>query len=144
MTDWIATFRAVVFPWHCDHFGRVTARWYAAHFDDASFHLLQRVGLSFQYLKERGTITAVIGRSTITYIQEMRAGDLLVARSGFTELGNRSVKRESRMYNADTEVLCATEQAVDVVFDEATRQSAPMPDDVRQHLGAHLVPAGET
>ena len=30
-------YRAVVFPWHCDHIGHMNVRWYAHHFDDAGF-----------------------------------------------------------------------------------------------------------
>ena len=36
--NWVETNRAVVFPWHCDHFGHMNGRWYAPIFDDAGFH----------------------------------------------------------------------------------------------------------
>jgi acyl-CoA thioester hydrolase len=139
MQDWMETYRSVVFPWHCDHFGHMNARYYAHHFDDASFHLWAISGISHRDLKTRG-VSVVTARSTIDFIHEMSSGDLLVVKSGFTAAGNKSVKFASNMYNADTDVLCATQRAVEVFFDETTRRSTTMPDDVRVLLNARLLP----
>lgn len=139
MTEPVETFRATVFPWHCDQFGHMNARWYAAFFDDASFHLYQRAGLSYTRMHEAGTIVPVVAEITIGYRHEMVAGDLFVIRSGFTRLGNKSLQRIARMYNADTGVLCAVERGRDVFFDETTRQSAPMPEAFRPLFEACLL-----
>ena len=139
MDGWLETFRATVFPWHCDHFGHLNARWYAAHFDDASYHLFQRLGMSYERMRETAAVFPVSARATIDYLHELRVGELIVIESGLVDLGNKSLKRRARMYNADTRVLCATELAVDVFFSEKTRKSTPIPDRIREALSPQLV-----
>lgn len=139
MTEPVETFRATVFPWHCDQFGHMNARWYAAFFDDASFHLYQRAGLSYPRMHETGPIVPVVAEITITYVHELVAGDLFVIRSGFTRIGNKSIQRIARMYNADTDTLCAIERGRDVFFDETTRLSTPMPESFRAQFEACLL-----
>jgi len=143
MTEPFETFRCTVFPWHCDQFGHMNARWYAAHFDEASFHLYHQVGLSYGEMHKSGTVVPVVAEISIQYRHEMVAGDLVVIRSGFTKLGNKSVSRIARLYNADTGTLCAVEHARDVFFDEETRRSAPMPDSFRAILETGLMPDEE-
>ena len=138
MAEWHETYRSLVFPWHCDHFGHMNARWYAHHFDDAGFHLWSIVGMSYRTLKARGA-SMVVAQTATDFIHELVAGDLLIVRGAFTGLGNRSVRHTARMFNADTDALCAEQRVVEVFFDEDTRTSAPMPDDVRAHLEACVV-----
>jgi acyl-CoA thioester hydrolase len=138
MAEWRETFRGVVFPWNCDHIGHMNVRWYAHHFDDAGFHLWSVIGLPQSEMHARG-IGLVVAQIKIDYIREMKAGDLLVVKSGFIHVGNRSLKHLARMSNADTGVLCATQETVEVFFDPKTRKSAPMPEDIRRKLLDHVV-----
>jgi len=142
MTTPIETYRATVFPWHCDQFGHMNARWYAAHFDEASFHLYQRAGLSYAHMRKVGSIISVVAEVRIAYRHEMVAGDLLVIAGGFTKLGNKSLQRTAWLTNAEDGTLCAVEEARDVFFDEETRASAPMPDAFRAVLAQSLLPEG--
>ncbi len=135
------TFRCTVFPWHCDQFGHMNARWYAAHFDEASFHLYHQTGLSYGRMREAGPIITVVAEITIECRHEMLAGDLVIVRSGFTHLDNKSVRRTARHYNGETSNLCAVEHAHDVFFDENTHSSAPMPDTSREILATGLMPS---
>jgi len=138
MADWKETYRSVVFPWHCDHYGHMNARWYLHHFDDAGFHLWTVVGCSHAEMRDRGVET-VVAQNTINYVKEMTAGELLVIHSGFRRLGNKSVTHSHRMLNADTGVLHATLDSVEVFFDSKARSSTVMPDWVRRRLEAVLV-----
>lgn len=138
MAEWRETFRGVVFPWNCDHIGHMNVRWYAHHFDDAGFHLWSVIGLPQSAMHAKG-IGLVVAQIKIDYVREMKAGELLVIKSGFIHVGNRSLKHLARMSNADTGVLCATQETVEVFFDPKTRKSAPMPDDIRQRLLEHVV-----
>jgi acyl-CoA thioester hydrolase len=138
MAEWFDTYRSVVFPWHCDHYGHMNARWYVHHFDDGGFHLWTMAGCGHAEMRSKGVET-VVGRYTINYLHEMRSGELIVVRSGFTKLGNKSCTHFHRMLNADTEVLCATLECVEVFFDPQARSSRSMPDWVRQRLEPTLV-----
>lgn len=138
MAAWMETHRAVVFPWHCDHIGHMNVRWYAHFFDDAGFHLWTRIGLTPAELKRRGIVTVIASAKT-DFQHELNAGDLLIIDSAFTRLGNSSLNHFQRMRNAETGVLSATQETVEVFFDLTTRKAVSMPDDIRKMLAAALV-----
>ena len=142
MAGWIETGRGVVFPWNCDFLGHMNVRWYAHFFDDAGWHLWSVVGLPQTKIRERG-VTLVVASTKTDFIHELRAGELIVVKSGFTHIGNRSIRHLARLYNADTGTLCASQESVEVFFDLATRKSATMPEDIRAMLTPHLVSPDE-
>ena len=131
-------YRGVVFPWMCDHIGHMNVRWYAHHFDDGGFHLWSMAGLSQREMRERGT-QVVVAQTTIKYVRELKAGDLILIRAGFVKVGQKSVVHIAKMFNADTNVFSAWEETVEVFFDPEVRKAAPMPEDFRQRLAARIV-----
>lgn len=135
---WMETYRAVVFPWHCDHLGHLNVRWYGHFFDDAGWHLWSQIGMSHVTFKERGMVTVVASIKT-DFHRESSAGDLLLIESAFTRIGDKSLTMSQRMTNAESGVLCATQDVVEVFFDMESRKSAPMPDDIREMLESVVV-----
>ena len=119
MSEWRETGRGVVFPAHCDHYGHMSARWYIPFFDDAGFHTWTVFGCSYAQMKDNGNET-MAAQYVVNYLQEMKAGDLFIIHSAFTRLGNKSCTQTHRMFNADTEALCATAQCVEVFSDPLT------------------------
>jgi acyl-CoA thioester hydrolase len=138
MSNVFEIYRGVVFPWMCDHIGHMNVRWYAHHFDDGGFHLWSMAGLSQREMRDRGT-QVVVAQTTIKYIRELKAGDLIVIRAGFVKVGQKSVVHIAKMYNADTNVYSAWEETVEVFFDPEQRKAAPMPEDFRERLTARIV-----
>ena len=135
---WMETHRAVVFPWHCDHLGHLNVRWYGHFFDDAGWHLWSQIGVSHVTFKARGVVT-VVANITTDFHHESGPGDLLLVRSAFTRIGGKSITMSQRMTNAETGILCATQDVVEVFFDMETRKAAAMPDDIREKLEAVAV-----
>jgi acyl-CoA thioester hydrolase len=135
---WMETYRAVVFPWHCDHLGHLNVRWYGHFFDDAGWHLWLRIGMSHVTFKARGVVTVVASIKT-DFHHESGAGDLLLIESAFTRIGGKSLTMSQRMTNAETGALCATQDVVEVFFSMESRKAAPMPDDIRAKLGAVVI-----
>ena len=131
-------YRGVVFPWQCDHFGHMNVRWYAHHFDDGGFHLWTMAGVSQKEMRDRGT-HVVVAQTTIKYIRELKAGDLIVVRSAFVKVGQKSVVHVAKMYNADTGVYSAWQETVEVFFDPVSRKAAPMPEDFRTRLAKLVI-----
>ena len=131
-------YRGVVFPWMCDHIGHMNVRWYSHHFDDAGFHLWSMIGLSQREMREKGT-QVVVAQTTIKYIREMKAGDLILIKAGITKVGNKSVVHFAKMFNADTHVLSATEETVEAFFDPVKRAAEPMPEEFRVRLAKHVI-----
>ncbi len=131
-------YRGVVFPWMCDHYGHMNVRWYSHHFDDAGFHLWTMAGVSQREMRGL-SVHVVVAQTTIKYVRELKAGDLIVIRAGFAKVGQKSVVHIAKMYNADTGDYCAWEETVEVFFDPATRKAAPMPEDFRTRLAKLVV-----
>ncbi len=142
MGEWRETYRSIVFPWHCDQFGHMNVRWFAHHFDDAAFHIWSVNGITMQMMTDADVHT-VVAQTTIDYVREIKAGELLRITSAFVHLGNSSVVHLQRMVNPDTDTLHATQRTVEVFFDPETRRSAPIPPTIRAKLQTALVEVSE-
>ena len=131
---WFDLSRTVVLPLHCDGYGHMNVRNYAALFDDAGWHILGMAGISLAEVKRRGlgTVTATL---TIDFHHEIRAGQLILVRGALTRVGIKSFAHELRLYEADSMTHCATQKAVEVCFDTAARKAVPLPEDIRDKLG---------
>ena len=126
--------RTIVMPAHCDHYGHLNVRHYAAFFDDAGWHMLARAGVSLSDLNSRGLGT-VVATLTIDFHHEITAG---LIRGAFTRVGTKSVGYTLELYEADSMTRCATQKTVEVCFDTTKRKSVPLPGDVRTKLAAML------
>ena len=139
MTTWFDLSRTVVLPAHCDGYGHMNVRNYAAFFDDAGWHVLAMAGISLAEVKRRGLGTVVV-TLTIDFHREIVAGQLALVRGAVTRVGNKSLAYELRLYEADSMTHCATEKAVEVCFDTRERKGVPLPDDLRKKLEALVTP----
>lgn len=117
----------------------MNVRWYGHFFDDAGFHLWSQIGLSHATLKDRGVVTVIASIKT-DFLHETRAGELLLVKSAFTRLGTKSLTMNQHMTNAESGVLIATQEVVEVFFDFAARAATEMPDDIRDKLSAVILP----
>jgi acyl-CoA thioester hydrolase len=130
---WHELGRTVVMPAHCDHYGHMNVRHYAAFFDDAGWHILARAGVSLTDLRSRG-LGSVVATLTIDFHHELIAGQLVVIQGAITRVGEKSYRYELRLFEADAMTHCATQKVVEVCFDTGARASAPWPEDVRAKL----------
>ncbi|MFT6103708.1 MAG: acyl-CoA thioester hydrolase [Paracoccaceae bacterium] len=139
MNDRLQLFRGVVHPWHHDHFGHMNVRHYAPFFDDATYHMWTLLGLPYSEMIPTHGVHTVSAQATTCFIKELVGGDLVVIDGAISRLGGKSVTFHLRMHHADTGVLHATYDIVEVFFDPATRGSAAIPDPVRAVLAAHVI-----
>jgi acyl-CoA thioester hydrolase len=116
--------------WHCDHFGHVNVRHYAAAFDDAIFAFWSIMGAA------KSGIVPVTAQQTTSFSSEVQAGDVVEITAAITRLGGKSATVQLTMQDAASQALRATCEVVEVFFDMDTRQSAPLPQDVRTALEA--------
>ncbi|MEZ5750549.1 MAG: thioesterase family protein [Paracoccaceae bacterium] len=131
--------RGVVHPWHHDIFGHMNVRHYAPFFDDASFFLYTALNIPISWMLQEHGVHIVSAKAETNFIKELKAGDGFVIDGGVKRLGNRSITFHLRMIHAETGVRHATYDLTEVFFDPKTRQSAPMPEAVRERLAQHLV-----
>jgi acyl-CoA thioester hydrolase len=134
---WWETHRGVVHPWYCDQFDHMNVRWYSHFFDDAAFHIWPIMGYSLNKMQANGFHT-VVASTTIEYLKELRAGDLLYVKSAFVRVGTKSCTYFQKLFNTDTDDLHATQEAVEVFFDPKSRKAAAMPAELRTLLEANL------
>lgn len=131
----IETYRGVVYPIHIDHMGHMNVQWYTARFDEATWHLFSRIGLTNRYLRESGNGMAAV-HQTIDYRQEALAGDLLVVESAVEKIQEKAIHFRHRMHNAETGDELAVAQLIGVHFNRQTRRSCAFP--------SHVVSAGQS
>ena len=137
MTEGIETWRGMAHPWNCDSMGHMNTRFYAAIYDDASFHFLARLAPS-RAQKESGLGWADV-RQLIEYKQEVESGALLVVRTVLKRLGRTSVEYRHELRDAESDLLHSTSEQVTVRFDLAARKAVPLDDEIRRR-GAALQP----
>ena len=136
---WFDLSRTIVLPSHCDTYGHMNVRNYAAFFDDAGWHMLAMAGISLSEVRKRGLGT-VVATLTIAFQREITAGQLALIRGAIAKVGTKSFSYELRLYEADSMTHCATETAVEVCFDTQARKGVALPEDIRSKLAA-IAPA---
>jgi acyl-CoA thioester hydrolase len=130
---WHELTRGIVMPAHCDAYGHMNVRHYAAFFDDAGWHMFGKAGVSLSDLRAKGLIS-VVASLTIDFQHELTAGQLTLVKGAFTRVGEKSYHYEMRLYDADAMTHCATQKTVEVCFDTRVRRSTALPDDVRAKI----------
>lgn len=138
MGQWMETHRTVIFPAQCDHLGHMNVRYYAHAFDEASFHVWARIGITFEAMHAEGAVT-VVAHTATDFIREVTAGSLIKVESAFVKLGTKSATYSQRLTDAENGELYANQQVVEVFFSLKTRKSAAMPAAFRQKIEAALV-----
>ena len=137
MAEGVETWRGVAHPWNCDAMGHMNTRFYAALYDDASFHFLARLAPT-RPLKESGLGWADV-RQLIEYKHEVASGALLLVRTVLKRLGRTSVEYRHELRDAETDLLHSTSEQVTVLFDLVARAASPLDETIRRR-GAVLQP----
>ena len=130
---WHELTRGVVMPAHCDAYGHMNVRHYAAFFDEAGWHMFAKAGVSLDELRAQ-TLGSVVASLTIDFHQELSAGRLILVSGAITRVGNKSYSYEMRLYDSESMTHCATQKTVEVCFDTKARCSQPWPEAVRAKL----------
>ena len=132
-TIWHELTRSIVMPAHCDAYGHMNVRHYAAFFDDAGWHMLARADVSLNDLRAQG-LGSVVATLTIDFHHELTAGQLTLVTGAFTKVGQKSFTYEMRLYASESMIHCATQKTVEVCFDTRERRSAPFPEEIREKI----------
>ena len=138
LENWFVTYRGVVLPKHCDHYGHLNVRYYAYFFDDGGFQMWHHIGIKQTDLKQND-MGAVVANISIDFIHEITVGQLMEIKGVWRHMGNKSMSHEQRLFNVDTGVHCATQKTSEVYFDMKKRCSAPMPENLREKVKANLI-----
>ena len=135
MEKWFDLYRNVVMPAHCDVYGHLNVRNYAAFFDDAAWHVPAMAGLKLSDIHARGLGT-VVATLTLDFLHEVRAGQLILIKGAIARVGTKSFTHELRLYEADSMRHCATQKSTEVCFDTKMRAGVALPEDMAAKLRA--------
>jgi acyl-CoA thioester hydrolase len=135
MADLPITYRGVVYPWHCDHVGHMNVMWYVGKFDEATWQFFATFGLTPSFLREQGRGMAAV-QQNITYMRELRAGDVVSIRSGVLEIKEKTIRFFHEMRNDETDEIAAATELTGVHMDTVRRKSCLFPDQVVERARA--------
>jgi len=135
MAETIITYRGTVYPWHCDHMGHMNVMWYVGKFDEATWHILAKIGAAPSRMQDEGFGLAAVEQH-IEYKRELRAGDLVTVRSSLLEVREKSVRFRHEMTSDLSGELVATMVVVGVCIDLKTRKARPLPGGLRDAAAA--------
>jgi acyl-CoA thioester hydrolase len=129
MSGALPTYRGVVYPWHCDHVGHMNVMHYVGKFDEATWFLLNRIGLTRTFLAtNRRGMAAVEQR--IAYQREVLAGDALAVDTTIVEVRDKVLKFVHRMSVPDVAETAAVMLQTTVHLDTERRRATAFPPDV--------------
>ncbi len=134
----ILTYRGAVYPRHLDHMGHMNVQFYVAKFDEAVWHLFDRIGVTADYIREHKRGMAAV-EMNIRYLKELGAGDLVSVRSGVLRVGGRSIDLVQEMRLGEAGDLAAVEKITAVHLDREVRRAVPFPEDIAARARDRLI-----
>ncbi len=142
MSERPLTYKGTVYPAQCDHMGHMNVMWYVGKFDEATWNLFARLGMTPAWLREQQRGMAAV-QQNITYKRELLAGDIVEVKSRVLEIRERSLRFLHEMWNAGTGDLAAACELTGVHIDRRERKAVPFPDAVRAAALAEIAASGE-
>jgi acyl-CoA thioester hydrolase len=124
------TYRNVIMPWQCDQNGHLNTRFYMEVFDSAAGALLSMLGHSMAIAKSSG-FGWVDAHQEISYLTELRDGEMVTVWTGVEGLGTTSIKYFHEVYAEDRDAPSALCKAVMVHFDLTKRAKTTLPPAFR-------------
>jgi len=85
----------------CDHMAHMNVMWYVGKFDEATWQLMAKLGLSPSCLKNEG-LGMVAVEQQIAYKRELYPGDVITIRSSVQKIKDKSIRFTHEMTNDET------------------------------------------
>ena len=131
MSNPVVTYRGAVYPWHCDQMGHMNVMWYVGKFDEATWNLFFRLGLTPQFLRQNNRGMAAVEQN-IVYKKELVPGDVVTVRSSVLEVKDKSLRFSHEMLKGDADELAATTTLTAVHLDTLARRACAFPPQVAE------------
>jgi acyl-CoA thioester hydrolase len=113
--------------------------WFVGKFDEATWQFFATFGLTPSFLREQGRGMAAV-QQNITYMRELRAGDVVSIRSGVLEIKEKTIRFFHEMRNDETDEIAAATELTGVHMDTVRRKSRPFPEQVFERARALILP----
>ncbi|MFI4987623.1 MAG: acyl-CoA thioesterase, partial [Alphaproteobacteria bacterium] len=113
MGEWVETFKGAVLVSEYDSESHMNSQIYVGRFDQATWFLLNSIGITPRSMKKAGRRIAVV-RQSYQFIRELKGGELVIVQSGFVAVGHKFFRFLHRMRDAETGELLATSDSTAV------------------------------
>lgn len=123
--------------WECDQFGHMNTMFYVRRINEAAPHAWAAAGIDMMNTQSSGT-SSVVGEMCMSYVAELRAGDMVETYSHMTQVTDKTILVEHRLFNAATGALSAVGRVKALCFDIATRRACAWPEATRALFDAHI------
>jgi len=125
----------VVRPEWIDYNGHMNVAYYVLAFDYATDAFLDHIGLSREFKESVNSTTFALDMN-VSYKREVLEGDPLRFTTQLIDVDEKRLHFFHQMFHATEGYLSATNEVLSVHVDLDTRRIAPMPDALRQRVGA--------
>ncbi len=130
--------QGVVQPEECDAQGHLLPRFHFARYSDGAPSFWQGAGFDRLQMRERDQGTVVLElRNEIR--RPLRAGALVVVKSGVLATTEKTMHIAHFMFDADSGELAAVADGVGVLFDQKARKLVTFAADERERLAARIL-----
>lgn len=140
MSDWIETFKGAVLASEYDAESHMNTQMYVSRFDQATWFLLNAVGITPSTMKKQGRRIAIV-RQRFQYIRELTGGELVVVQSGIVAVGQKHIRFLHRMLDIENGKMIATSDYTAVLASLKSGQSVKLPANYKAAAEDLLVTA---
>ncbi len=127
------TYTGVIYPNYIDHMGHMNVQFYVALFDQATWILFDRVGLSLLYFTDHARGMAALEQH-IHYRREVFAGTVVTISSEIISVFDKTVRFRHIM--RDHSEVAATCDMVGAHLDRVAHKAIPFPPHIHTNLVA--------
>ena len=106
---------------------------YFRWFESGRREIFRNLKIDYNALDKRGIITPVV-EAHCNYFHPARYDDIVVVESRISELKEKSVKFEQRVYRKKDKKLLASGYTINVFVDKKKMKSMKIPSDIRKRL----------
>ena len=135
---WVETFKGAVLASEYDAEAYMNSQMYVSRFDQATWFLLQSIGLTPDRIKKQKLRVAIV-RENYQFLAELRGGELLTIKSGFFAVGGKYIRFIHQMFNSVTARMVATSDCTAVLASVTSGKSVPLPSSLKKEAETHLV-----
>jgi len=141
MANWVETFKGAVLASEYDAEAYMNSQMYVSRFDQATWFLLESIGVTPASMKRQKRRVAVV-RQNYQFLAELRGGELVTIKSGIVAVGAKYFRFIHQMFNSVTARMVATSDCTAVLAKLQTGKSIALPQSFQQRAKTHLISTG--
>jgi acyl-CoA thioester hydrolase len=136
--QWMETLRGRVAQQECDFIGHMNVQFYIARISDATTTLNAAIGIDVRFMREQRRALVTL-RQDVSYLRELRAGDLVAMHSGIVGIEGKKVHYFHRLSRVEDGEVAMTARQLMMGMDLDRRRAVAMDEAILERARAILV-----